>query len=238
MIVVLDSSPVGILTSPLANPEANRCHEWLATLISNGHRVFTSEICDYEVRRELLRLGNMASIARLDAFILLVEFMPINRGRCFEQRSSGRRHAGVGGQRPSLPSFIERAREKHGRAWARWTSDEDARLTTLFKQEESRAEIERQLGRQPGAIRNRLLKLGLISEQEAGIPQEATVPQDEGIPQEANAPGMPHEVHPWVPGAVDAGDHAEPSTGRAPSQPIVPGWEALRDRLTPNRETP
>jgi predicted nucleic acid-binding protein len=80
MIVGIDSSPVGILSSPLANPEAIRCQEWLATLIANGHRVFTSEICDYEVRRELLRLGKTASVARLDAFILLVEFMPINRG--------------------------------------------------------------------------------------------------------------------------------------------------------------
>jgi hypothetical protein len=111
-------------------------------------------------------------------------------------------------------------------------------LTTLFKQGESRAEIERQLGRQPGAIRNRLIKLGLISEQEASVPQEASVSQDAGIPREASAPGMPQEVHPWVPGAVDAGDRAERSTGQAPSQPIVPGWEALRDRLTPNRETP
>jgi hypothetical protein len=43
----------------------------------------------------------------------------------------------------SLPSSIERARATHARAWARWTPDEDARLTALFRQGESRAEIVR-----------------------------------------------------------------------------------------------
>jgi predicted nucleic acid-binding protein len=80
MIVLLDSGPLGILSSPLATPEAMQCHAWLNGLIANGHRAFTSEICDYEARRELLRLDKTASIARLDAFILLVDFMPINRG--------------------------------------------------------------------------------------------------------------------------------------------------------------
>jgi predicted nucleic acid-binding protein len=80
MIVLLDSGPVGILTSPLANPDAVRCDAWLDALLANGHRAFTSEVCDYEIRRELLRLNKVTSIARLDAFILLVEFMPINRG--------------------------------------------------------------------------------------------------------------------------------------------------------------
>src|SRR6185436_7407995 len=32
-----------------------------------------------------------------------------------------------------LPAYIERARATHRRAWARWTPDEDARLTSLFE---------------------------------------------------------------------------------------------------------
>jgi hypothetical protein len=120
----------------------------------------------------------------------------------------------------SLPSFIERARESHGRAWARWTPDEDARLISLFKQGESRAEIERQLGRQPGAVERRLLKLRLIADGASVGP--------------SGGPEVAHEVHPWIPGSVNARDQA----GRMPSQPTVPGWEALRDRLTPNREIP
>lgn len=79
MIHVLDSGPVGLLSNPLANPEAVACHEWLDALIDNGHRVLTSEICDYEVRRELLRVNRAQSIARLDDLILQLELLPINR---------------------------------------------------------------------------------------------------------------------------------------------------------------
>lgn len=70
MIVLLGSSPLGILSSPLANPEARRCQDWLDGLIANGHRVLTSEICDYEVRREL-RCRPTADPAALDADVIL-----------------------------------------------------------------------------------------------------------------------------------------------------------------------
>ena len=80
MIALLDSGPLGVLTSPLANPDAIRCQHWFDTMVEHGHHMFTSEVCDYEVRRELLRINSTTGIARLDAFILLVEFMPINRG--------------------------------------------------------------------------------------------------------------------------------------------------------------
>jgi len=79
MIHVLDSGPLGLLSNPLANPEAVRCHAWLDALIDNGHRVLTSEICDYEVRRELLRANRPQSIARLDDLMLQVDILPINR---------------------------------------------------------------------------------------------------------------------------------------------------------------
>ena len=79
MIHVLDSSPVGLLSNPLASPEAVQCHAWLDALVANGHRVLTSEICDYEVRRELLRANRPQSIARLDDLLLEIDLLPINR---------------------------------------------------------------------------------------------------------------------------------------------------------------
>jgi len=79
MIHVLDSGPLGLLSNPLANPEAVRCHAWLDALIDHGHRVLTSEICDYEVRRELLRVGRPQSIARLDDLMVQLDILPINR---------------------------------------------------------------------------------------------------------------------------------------------------------------
>ena len=64
MIHVLDSSPLGLLSNSLANPEALQCYECLKALIDSGHRVLTSEICDYEVRRELLRANRPRGIDR------------------------------------------------------------------------------------------------------------------------------------------------------------------------------
>lgn len=79
-IAILDSGPIGILSNPFANPEAVQCDAWLDALVARGDRPFVPEICDFEVRRELLRLNSVASIARLDLLLLRVEFMPINRG--------------------------------------------------------------------------------------------------------------------------------------------------------------
>ncbi len=79
MIHVLDSGSVGLLSNPFANPEAIGCHAWLDALIDHGHRVLTSEICDYEVRRELLRANRPQSIARLDDLMLQIDILPINR---------------------------------------------------------------------------------------------------------------------------------------------------------------
>lgn len=79
MIHVLDSGPLGLLSNPLASPETVHCHEWLDALIDGGHRVLTSEICDYEVRRELLRGNRARSIARLDDLMLQLDILPFNR---------------------------------------------------------------------------------------------------------------------------------------------------------------
>jgi hypothetical protein len=124
------------------------------------------------------------------------------------------------GSVPSFPSFIERARATHSRAWARWTRDEDARLTLLFHQGMSRAALVRELGRQPGAVRSRLLKLGLISDADDG---DATV--------EDAAPNRPDS------GETQEQAERREQAGHATPSSVVPGWEAFRDRLSPDRET-
>jgi hypothetical protein len=114
---------------------------------------------------------------------------------------------------PALPprrvSFVERARATHGRAFARWSRDEDARLEGLFREGTPRAEIARQLDRHDGAISRRLEKLGLISEPE----QVLSRARRDGQP---TAPG---------PTEMPGGD--ELPSGR----PTVPGWDLFRDRL-------
>ena len=55
-IIVLDSSPVGLLVTPETIPLAADCRVWLADLIAARTRIVVPEIVVYETRRELLRL--------------------------------------------------------------------------------------------------------------------------------------------------------------------------------------
>jgi hypothetical protein len=65
--VVLDSGPVGLLAYAQASSVAERCGRWLMSLLAAGTQVYLPKIADYEVRRELLRAGLAAALARLDA---------------------------------------------------------------------------------------------------------------------------------------------------------------------------
>ena len=75
--ILLDSGPLGLITNPRASPPAAACGRWVVNAISGGATVVVPEIADYEVRRELIRARRTAGIARLDAFIGQVEFLPI-----------------------------------------------------------------------------------------------------------------------------------------------------------------
>jgi predicted nucleic acid-binding protein len=75
--VLLDSAPLGILTAPPLKPGTQACSQWLAGLITAGHRVIVPEITDYELRRELLRARKAASIRRLDALAKATEYLPL-----------------------------------------------------------------------------------------------------------------------------------------------------------------
>jgi len=67
-VIALDAGPLGLLTQRKGVPEADACKTWLAAQLSVGIRIVVPEIADYEVRRELLRAGKSAGVARLDAF--------------------------------------------------------------------------------------------------------------------------------------------------------------------------
>lgn len=63
--------------------------------------------------------------------------------------------------RPSGISSMEKAKQNHPRAYAPWSEDEDTELKTLHAAGRSTQEVADKLQRQPGAIRSRLVKLGL-----------------------------------------------------------------------------
>ncbi len=76
-IVLLDSTPVGLITNPKATPLAIECQQWLENLLDRGYHVVLPEIIDYEVRRELLRVNKIKSIRRLDALKSELIYLPI-----------------------------------------------------------------------------------------------------------------------------------------------------------------
>jgi hypothetical protein len=112
-------------------------------------------------------------------------------------------------------SFVERARATHGRAFVRWSRDEDARLEALFRAGTPSSEIVRQLDRHEGAIIRRLEKLGLVE-----APERAQ--------SRTRRRGRQSEANPSAP------VHATPPT---PEGPAVPGWDLFRHRLTDELDT-
>jgi hypothetical protein len=68
-VIVLDTTPLGLVTQrPGKSSEVDECLQWIARLTQAGRRIVVPEIADYEIRRELIRAGKLAGIARLDAF--------------------------------------------------------------------------------------------------------------------------------------------------------------------------
>jgi predicted nucleic acid-binding protein len=57
--------------------QATACLRWVQRSLSSGRRVLVPEIADYEVRRELLRAGRDAGLARLDLLTQQIEYLPI-----------------------------------------------------------------------------------------------------------------------------------------------------------------
>ena len=73
--VLLDTGILGMVTHPKGNNDAKT---WLQKLLAAGTIVFIPEICDYEIRRELLRAGKTYSIIRLDTLKTKLRYLPIN----------------------------------------------------------------------------------------------------------------------------------------------------------------
>ena len=78
-VIYLDSTPLGLLTRGQRVSEAEECRQWMADRLASGQIVIVPEVADYEVRRELIRLGAAARLARLDDVVLKLgaTFQPI-----------------------------------------------------------------------------------------------------------------------------------------------------------------
>jgi hypothetical protein len=77
-VVVLDSTPLGLLAAPPHIPAAAACTSWANALVVAGHRLIIPEITDYEVRRELLRLRAVSRVRQLDSLRGWMEYLALD----------------------------------------------------------------------------------------------------------------------------------------------------------------
>jgi predicted nucleic acid-binding protein len=78
MIVVLDTGPLGMVTHPRASGQNRECSTWLRGMLEGGHRIVIPEICDYELRRELVRADKQEGVKRLDALANALVYLPLD----------------------------------------------------------------------------------------------------------------------------------------------------------------
>lgn len=78
-IIVLDSSPLGLQFQKPGIPAADAGRHWVQAHVAARNRVVVPEIVNYELRRELLRLGKSWAVAALAAFNAAVpdRYLPI-----------------------------------------------------------------------------------------------------------------------------------------------------------------
>src|SRR5438045_1417596 len=96
LTIVLDTGPQGLLVQRPGVAQADTCRAWLDRHLTGGHRAVVPEVADYELRRELIRLGLHPSVARLGQICAApnVEFLPLRTPAMRSPRSSGRRQGG------------------------------------------------------------------------------------------------------------------------------------------------
>jgi hypothetical protein len=75
-LVLLDTGVLGIATNPKAIVN-NGVLNWLKRLLREGHQPFVPEIADYELRRELIRIGSNNAIGRLNGLGATLGYLPL-----------------------------------------------------------------------------------------------------------------------------------------------------------------
>ncbi|WP_157862104.1 nucleic acid-binding protein [Methylobacterium sp. Leaf361] len=77
-MIFLDTNLLWWVAHPAGGPDAELLREKLKTRLNAGEVLAVAEICDYEARRELLRKNATGQLGRLDRFIGLTTYVPIN----------------------------------------------------------------------------------------------------------------------------------------------------------------
>jgi hypothetical protein len=77
-IILLDSTPLGLLCRPAGHTRGDACQLWLASIELAGNVVVVPEIGDYEIRRELIRRGARTGRTRLDSLAVRLIYNPLS----------------------------------------------------------------------------------------------------------------------------------------------------------------
>jgi hypothetical protein len=90
-------------------------------------------------------------------------FLVVTGGKRSEKRKkiAAKSGNGSGDREKTGESPIAKLREKHPKAYAPWTDDDDCVLSAMYEEGSTTAELCDRFGRQPGSIRSRLRRLGL-----------------------------------------------------------------------------
>ena len=78
MIVFLDSGVLHTLISNSKVKEVIDCQNWFYYLLSRSALIVTSAICNYEVKRELVRRNNVGEINNLNQLKKLIDSLPVD----------------------------------------------------------------------------------------------------------------------------------------------------------------
>ena len=130
-LVFLDSEPLGLASKQSGKPDADACRSWLSAIELAGALVLIPEIVDYEVRRELMRVGATAGLRRLDALLGRFTLLPLAQPAIVRAaelwRKSAKSDRRPPTRMPSMPTQSLPAR--HSRRLARGTPSLSPRRT-------------------------------------------------------------------------------------------------------------
>ncbi|MGK7951806.1 MAG: type II toxin-antitoxin system VapC family toxin [Xenococcaceae cyanobacterium] len=78
MIVLLDSGVLHTLVSTSKVKEVTDCQDWFYYLLSRSALIVTSSLCNYEVKRELIRRKKVQEINNLNQLKALIDCLPVD----------------------------------------------------------------------------------------------------------------------------------------------------------------
>lgn len=76
-LVLLDTGVLGLAVNPKSLVNSTGLL-WLKRLLREGHKPIVPEIADYELRRELIRIGSKRSLAALDRMSQDLNYLPLD----------------------------------------------------------------------------------------------------------------------------------------------------------------